>query len=51
MKPVVDFGYVHSLLDIFSVQNGLKQGDSLSLMFLKSDLEFAIREVQPMRED
>jgi len=42
MKPVVNFGWVHSLLDIFLIQNGLIQGDVLSLMFLKSDLEYEL---------
>ena len=51
MKPVVNFGQAHSLLDIFPTQNGLKQGDALSLMLLKSDLEYSLREVQPMRKD
>ena len=51
MKPAVNFGQVDSLLDIFPIQNGMKQGDVLSLMFLKSDLEYAIKEVQPMRKD
>ena len=47
----MNFGWGHILLDIFHIKNGLKQGDALSLMFLKSDLEYAIREVQAMRKD
>jgi hypothetical protein len=34
------------LSDMFSVQNGLKQGDALSPLFFNSALEYAVRKVQ-----
>jgi hypothetical protein len=34
------------LFDNSSVQNGLKQGDALSLLFFNFALEYAIRKVQ-----
>jgi hypothetical protein len=34
------------LSDNFPIQNGLKQGDALSPLFLNFALEYAIREVQ-----
>jgi hypothetical protein len=37
------------LSDSFPIQNGLKQGDALSLMFFNFVLEYAIRKVQEIQ--
>jgi hypothetical protein len=47
-------GKVHigkNLSDNFPMQNGLKQGDSLSALLSNFTLEYAIRKVQEIRWD
>ena len=34
------------LFDMFSIKNGLKQGDALSLLLFEFALEYAIRRIQ-----
>jgi hypothetical protein len=44
-KPTVNLIYV-KICDAFNVQNGLKQGDALSLLLFNFALQYAIRNVQ-----
>jgi hypothetical protein len=44
MKPIAESGYANICL--FPINNGLKQGDALSLLLFSFVLEYAIRRVQ-----
>jgi hypothetical protein len=46
MKHIVKFRIGKHLSDSFPIQNGLKQGDALSLLFFNFALEYTIRKVQ-----
>ena len=50
MNPIAEFGVSKYLSDIFSIKNGLKQGDALSPLLFNFSLGYAIRRVQASQE-
>jgi hypothetical protein len=50
MKPVAESRYARICLDMFSIRNGLKQGDTLSSLLFNFTLGYAIRKVQANQE-
>jgi hypothetical protein len=49
MKPIVHIGK-QLLSNVYPIQNGLKQGLTLSPLFFNISLEYAVRKVQEHKE-